>query len=166
MKIIQTLSDHPMTDSDGNCYGIEFPTNDEMMNKINELVEVVNNLQHDIVYLENQDEKRKKYKVIRRYDVLLLAKQKMKVGEYSGLCNAITSSLSEYGLWDSTDRLEDYFLLYNRDQALKFGASKSRNFWWKPYKFGILSGRRMYLNWLIRKYKNDTKILNTIEIYD
>jgi hypothetical protein len=165
MKIIQTLSGHPMTDRDGNCYGIQPPTNSEMMDKINELVEAVNNLQQDIDYLKDQDTKRKKYEVIRRYDVLLLAKQKMESGEFSGLCNAISASLSEYDLWCPTNRLDDYFLLYNRDQALKFGASKSGNFWWKAYKFGKLSGRRRYLNWLIREYKDDQEILKTIEIY-
>jgi hypothetical protein len=165
MKIIQTLSGH-LTDIDGNCYGIQPPTHTEMMDKINELVEVVNNLQKDIAYLKNQDEKRKKYKVIRRYDVLLLAKQKLKNGEYSGLCSALSSSLNHYGL---SLGVTSCFSLYTIDQALRFGANKGNKYycyWWKPGKFGILSGRLRYLNWLIRKYKNDPEILNTIEIYD
>ncbi len=162
MKELETLHGYHLIYQYGNCYGIQ-PLTNVMIGKINELVEVVNHLQHDIAYLKCQGDKRKKYKVIRRYDVLLLAKQRLKSGEFLGLCNAIKYSLAQYSL---EDRPSSYFPLFTRDQALKFRANKDRNYWWKPGKFGILSGRRMYLNWLIRKYKNDTKILNTIEIYD
>lgn len=109
MKTIQRLACHPIIDRYGDCYGTQSPTDSEMMDKINELVEVVNNLQHDIAYLKNQDERRKKYKVIRRYDVLLLAKQKLKNGVYSGLCNAIDSSLDPYELQHDPTSITSYF---------------------------------------------------------
>lgn len=52
---VQKLLGHLMTDKYGNCYGIQLPTDSEMMDKINELIEVVNCLQHDIAYLKDQD---------------------------------------------------------------------------------------------------------------
>ena len=43
--MIEFLHDRPIMDQFGNCYGSAVPSNFEMMKKINEIIEVVNNLQ-------------------------------------------------------------------------------------------------------------------------
>ena len=42
--MIEYLNDRPIIDSFGNCYGFNSPTNSEIMEKVNELIEVVNKL--------------------------------------------------------------------------------------------------------------------------
>lgn len=164
MKEIETLHSYPITDIYGNCYGMQQPLMGEVVNKVNEIIDTVNKLQSDVEYLKAMEDKRKVYKVIRRYDVLLLVKQKMLNKEFKGLCSAMRESLDECGITGST--VEHFFPEFYKAYALKFGAKefdKYKGFWWKKGCFGILSGRRRYLNWLIRKYKDDAEILNTIE---
>lgn len=165
MDKIETLKYRPIEDNYGTCYSKQSPTTHEIVDKINEIILVINKLQGDIEYLRSQEEKRKKYKVIRRYDILLLAKQNMESGKCFGLCHALSLALRTYGLVNN-NYPSSYFPLYNQTQAQRFGATDRGGYWWKSSKFGILSGRRRYLNWLIRKYKNDPEILNTIERYD
>jgi hypothetical protein len=163
MKEIETLHYYPITDGYGNCYGMQDPSMREVVDKVNEIIDVINKLQSDVEYLKAMEEKHKVYKVIRRYDVLMLVKQKMLNKEFKGLCIAMRESLDECGL---TRPATDFFPEFYKSYALKFGAKKSNKhngYWWKPCCFGILSGRRRYLNWLIRKYKDNGEILNTIE---
>ena len=43
--MIEYLSERPIMDRFGNCYGSEAPSQFEMMEKINEIIEAVNKLQ-------------------------------------------------------------------------------------------------------------------------
>lgn len=163
MKEIETLHSYPITDGYGNCYGMQDPSMREVIDKVNKIIDTINKLQSDVEYLKAMEEKRKVFKVIRRYDVLLLVKQKMLNKEFKGLCSAMRESLDECGL---TQNVVYFFPEFYKAYALKFGAKefdKHNGYWWKNGRFGILSGRRRYLNWLIRKYKDDKEILNTIE---
>ena len=43
--MIEFLHEQPVIDRFGNCYGSDAPSHFELMEKINEIIEVVNNLQ-------------------------------------------------------------------------------------------------------------------------
>ena len=45
--MIEFLHEHPIVDRYGNCYGSEAPSHFQVMEKINEIIEVVNKLQED-----------------------------------------------------------------------------------------------------------------------
>ena len=45
--MIEFLHERPIEDRYGNCYGSDAPSHFEMMEKINEIIEVVNKLQED-----------------------------------------------------------------------------------------------------------------------
>lgn len=95
------------------------------------------------------------YTHVYRIDVLKKAKKYLKTDKYNGICPAIYSSLAHYNI--RVDHIVEYYIpKFNINNAKKFGASaKYEPWWWKPYRFNIFSGRRRYLNWLIRQYKND-----------
>jgi uncharacterized membrane protein len=40
---IEPLTEHYLLDREGTCYGKSYPNNAEIMNKINEIIKVVNN---------------------------------------------------------------------------------------------------------------------------
>ena len=40
--MIEYLHEYPITDRFGNCYGMDGPTNYELMTKINELIDEIN----------------------------------------------------------------------------------------------------------------------------
>jgi hypothetical protein len=42
--MIEKLEKEPITDRYGNCYGADAPSNFELMEKINELIDVINKL--------------------------------------------------------------------------------------------------------------------------
>lgn len=42
--MIEKLEKESITDRDGNCYGASAPSNFELMEKINELIDVINRL--------------------------------------------------------------------------------------------------------------------------
>ena len=45
--MIEFLQERPIVDRFGNCYGADAPSHFQMMEKINEIIEVVNKLQED-----------------------------------------------------------------------------------------------------------------------
>ena len=45
--MIEFLHERPITDQFGNCYGSDAPSHFQMMEKINEIIEVVNKLQEE-----------------------------------------------------------------------------------------------------------------------
>lgn len=95
--------------------------------------------------------------VVTRAEVLRRAKLIMEEHGMSGLCYAIRVALTEHGvLMDGCD-IEDFFHLFKRKYAMLFFARRKRGYayWWKIGSFGIFSGRRMFLNWLIWKYRDD-----------
>lgn len=98
-----------------------------------------------------------------RIDILKKAKEYLKTGKYPGICPAILKALEFYEIpfrlyyLSPTERIMYYIPLHNLINAKKFQTDKYlyNPFWWKSYKFNIFSGRRRYLNWLIRRHKND-----------
>lgn len=95
--------------------------------------------------------------VVTRVDVLRRAKLIMEERGTSGLCYAIRMALAECGVVMDDGDIEDFFHLFKRKYAMPFFARRKGGYayWWKIGSFGIFSGRRMFLNWLIWKYRDD-----------
>lgn len=93
--------------------------------------------------------------IVTRTDVLRLAKLIMEHGS-PGLCCAIRKALTESGIVVGDRDIEHFFHLHKRKYAMPFLARRRKGgYWWKPGSFGVFSGRRMFLNWLIWKYRDD-----------
>lgn len=86
----------------------------------------------------------------------------MRASKYrdNGLCYAIHKSLYEYGIITGYLGLITYFPLFTRNNALAFGASESDDFWWPIGNWS--TGRKDFLNWLIKQYRDDKTDLRTI----
>lgn len=93
--------------------------------------------------------------VVTRAEVLRRAKLIMEERCASGLCYAIRMALVERGVVIDGRDIEDFFHLYKHKYAMLFFARRNEGFWWRSWSFGIFSGRRMFLNWLIWKYRDD-----------
>ena len=110
---------------------------------------------------------------MKRIEILREAHKVLKGKKYcyyaNGLCVAIYLVLSEHGLWKwprnkkynsiDYDKIQVYFPLMTRENALKFGADKTSAFWWRPGEYGLFSGRRRFMRWLMRQYRNDKEEL-------
>jgi len=89
---------------------------------------------------------------MRRVEILKEAHELLKSHECKGVCTAIRQALDthqyiKYGV-------DKYIPLFNFNNAKRFNAHK-KQYWWKPGKYSIFSGRRRFMRWLIRQYKND-----------
>ncbi len=54
--MIKPLEKFYMTDQYGDCYGEQYPSNLQMMNKINEIIEVLNKMELDEMIKESKKE--------------------------------------------------------------------------------------------------------------
>lgn len=89
----------------------------------------------------------KTLKCVYRKDILEYA---LKHNHNAGVCNAIWSSLSHYGLGR---RINWYLPLANLYNAKRFNAEASYDGYWWP--LGDWKNRTKYLEWLLEEYKND-----------
>lgn len=90
---------------------------------------------------------------VRRKSVLTLAKEFRTNYSHIGLCSAISSALTEYGIWKDRTFVE-YFPEFTFENAKeKFKADGTKEFfWWIDYDD---PNRVEFLDWLIKQYEND-----------
>lgn len=103
---------------------------------------------------------------ITKSDILKLLKRSR--NDYPGLCCGIDEVYNKHvalkyaGHYVDVD-IKAMFPLFTRENALSFGASASKQYWWWPYKwrswFKPGKGRLTFLNWLIEQYEGDTEDL-------
>lgn len=97
---------------------------------------------------------------VRRKSVLTLAKKIRTKHSNVGLCAAISSALTEYGIWKDRT-LKEFFPEFTFENAKeKFKADGTKEFfWWIDYND---PNRIEFLDWLIEQYKNDKTNLRKI----
>ena len=90
---------------------------------------------------------------VKRKSVLILAKELRTKQPHIGLCSAISSALTEYGIWKDRT-LKEYFPEFTFENAKeKFKADGTKVFfWWIKYDD---PNRMEFLDWLIKLYEND-----------
>lgn len=84
---------------------------------------------------------------MKRIKILRKAHKLLKRHEREGICIAI--------LFISHKSPDVIFPLLKREYAKPFGADPERPYWWKPGEYGLFSGRRRFMRWLMKQYKND-----------
>ena len=100
---------------------------------------------------------------IYRIDILKEIKKTFKKDKAMGLCYEIVKTLQKHKIYSPGIDIIYMFPLFTFDNAKNFGA-KNNGCWWKPYKFSIFNGRKKFLNWLIKQYKNDKT--NLVDLYN
>jgi len=102
--------------------------------------------------------RKKKREYYTRFDVLKNAEKHE--DDTLGLCSAITKSIYDlYNIEVLYDHLKELFPEFSLDNAKKLGFNPCYyddnvyRWWWKP---GEWNGRKRFLKWLIKYYKNDT----------
>lgn len=96
---------------------------------------------------------------IYRVDVLRYAKHKYI--NYSGLCICLHFTIRKLLDFDSLFKVSDVIPLFDRPFAISFNASVDGAFWWKPGKWD--TGRMDFLDYLIKKYKDDKEDLRVLK---
>ena len=101
---------------------------------------------------------------MRRIEILRKARKLLRKGLAPGICVAILHVLrmegSKHEVYDIEEVYKMFPLLTN-ENAQKFPdlfvsfVSTWGVFWWEPYKFGLFSGRRRFMRWLIKQYYAD-----------
>lgn len=86
-------------------------------------------------------------KCVYKKDVLEYA---LKHNHRYGLCYSLGKAMTHYHI--KCFYVEDYFPLFNFNNALQFSA-KADQYWWPRGKWN--TGRKDFLKWLIEKYKDD-----------
>lgn len=89
---------------------------------------------------------------MKRIDILKEAHYLLKRHGNNGICTTISFLINAYELSCSPN---DIFPLLKREYAKPFGADPERPYWWEPGEYGLFSGRRRFMRWLRKQYKND-----------
>lgn len=99
--------------------------------------------------------------IVTRKMILKRAKRYLRLypKDNPGICHALCNAKEDFNIIMPNQIL---FPLFSYITANRFHA-RNKTYWWKKRDFGIFSGRRWYLNWLIWKYRNDTE--NLLENY-
>lgn len=91
---------------------------------------------------------------MKRIDILKEAHKLLKkIYAKPGICVAIVEVFESKGIFITCKEIPDYFPLFTLENAKRFGAKKGL-FWW-DYNYGLFSGRRRFMRWLMKQYKND-----------
>lgn len=91
---------------------------------------------------------------MKRIEILKEAHKLLKEGYVPGICIAIQRVYSNNGKLIEIFDISKTFPLFTLENAKKFGA-EDNIYWWKQYKYGLFSGRRRFMKWLIKQYEND-----------
>lgn len=96
---------------------------------------------------------------MKRIDILKEAHKLLKDRRECGICIAIFRVFRSNSLKDvvyiekSSDLFSSYFTFEN---AKRFGANNIFDgYWWPINSYGLFSGRRRFMKWLMWKYRND-----------
>lgn len=97
---------------------------------------------------------------MKRIDILKEAHKLLKIGYMcyaSGICIAIQKVYLNNGKLIEIFDISKKFPLFTLENAKKFKAVDDTywSYWWKPYNYGLFSGRRRFMRWLMKQYKND-----------
>lgn len=94
---------------------------------------------------------------MKRIEILREAHKLLRKREY-GICLAIIRVFCNNRKINkriiTISDIPDYFPLFTLENAKKFGAIDNA-FWWPKQSYGLFSGRRRFMRWLMRQYKND-----------
>ena len=94
---------------------------------------------------------------MKRIEILLKAHKLLKK-QQGGICVALYKVIIHNIIMNSFNlppkNIHDYFPLLTLENAKKFGA-EDLQFWWDPREYGLFSGRRRFMRWLMWKYRND-----------
>ena len=93
---------------------------------------------------------------MKKFDILKEARKLLIRGEFKGICSAIKCVLL-----DHDSNIIDpsiVFPLLNQINAEKYREEIDYywlDYWWAPGNFRLFSGRRRFMRWLMKQYKND-----------
>lgn len=101
--------------------------------------------------------------MMKRIDILKEAHKILKNHDDPGICLAIKRVFCNNGKFIKIENISDYFPLFTLENAKKFGAINDV-FWWKIQdynlfsgQYGLFSGRRRFMRWLMWQYRNDNE---------
>ncbi len=97
---------------------------------------------------------------MRRIKILRKAKRELRFRGANGICTAIASVLSRKtnNKW-TLHEVYKLFPLLTKSNAERFRSEEDYycidGYWWKRGDFGLFSGRRQFMRWLIKQYRAD-----------
>ena len=91
---------------------------------------------------------------MKRIDILRKAHKLLKMGYAPGICIAIQKVYSNNGKLIEIFDISKKFPLFTLENAKEFEAVDD-TYWWPSYSYRLFSGRRRFMRWLMRKYRND-----------
>lgn len=91
---------------------------------------------------------------MKRIDILKEAHELLKMGYAPGICSAIQRVYSNNGNLIEIFDIPRKFPLFTLENAKEFKAVDDI-YWWPSYRYGLFSGRRRFMRWLMKQYKND-----------
>ena len=91
---------------------------------------------------------------MKRIEILREANKLLKNHESPGLCTAIVRACRNNGIFITNNIISNYFPLFTLENAKRFGA-KDNTYWWTINRYGLFSGRRRFMRWLMKQYRND-----------
>lgn len=92
---------------------------------------------------------------MRKIQILRETRKRLRSGNFAGICIAIRDVLVDNEI---DHNIRTVFPLLLETSAEKYRKPKDYlydEYWWKPYEFGLFSGRRQFFRWLMRQYRND-----------
>ena len=95
---------------------------------------------------------------MKRIDILKEAHKLLRDRRECGICIAILRVSRSIPLKDVyiKDPLDLFFSYFTFENAKRFGASRNFDgYWWPIKSYGLFSGRRRFMRWLMKQYKND-----------
>lgn len=91
---------------------------------------------------------------MKRIDILKEAHKLLRDKRECGICVAILRSISLKGVY--IEEPLDLFSYLTFENAKRFGASRDfGGYWWPMKSYSLFSGRRRFMRWLMKQYKND-----------
>ena len=92
---------------------------------------------------------------MRKIQILREARELLKTGNYAGICGAIEVVLKKNKIPYNVGTvfpllLETAVERYRKTRDYMYG-----HYWWELYEFGLFSGRRRFMRWLMWEYRDD-----------
>lgn len=99
---------------------------------------------------------------MKRINILRKARKRLRREITPGICAAILKVLYEENYKSDNLKIKDVYKLFpllTKNNAERFRSEEDYIYdiyWWRPYEFNkLFSGRRRFMRWLIKQYKND-----------